>query len=78
MDRLSLRDGDPHRSFLAPGEITPLMAAVTTPGKPSVKSRHAVTAVIPSLHAHSRDAGARPQPQGHRGTGELSSALQHC
>ena len=77
MDRVSVRDGDTHWSF--PGEIIPLMAlmtALTTPGKPSVKSRHAVTVVIPSLHHNRRNAGAEATASGptvRQGSGALRS-----
>ena len=60
--------------FFAPGRITPLMTLMTalpTPGKPAVKSTHALSSAPVYILTH-RNAGVRPQPQGHREAGEWS------
>ena len=80
MDRVSVRDGDTHGSFQAPGEITALMTALPTPGKPSAKSTHDchdATVIIPNLYPHRRKCrcwGHSLRATGRRGSCALPSS----
>ena len=77
------QSGDTHWSFLAPGGITPLMTLMTalpTPGKPAVKSTHAVTVVSPSLHPHTQKCRCEATAAGPQGDGgaEPCGAPRSC